>query len=205
MLGTMGRLAPMSGGQRLTPLDRPSLELERMLHALRLHEIRWIMTGSTVLAAYSTELRPNDLDVTPALDAQNLRRVAALLTELEALPIHNPDWEKNLTIEECYAWKPEPASEEQLDHLFVTRLGLLDIVPRLCGTYEELLPKATPVDAFGEELLLCDPDEVLNRMPPRRKKDQRRAAQLREVRERIATGLGPISLSRLGRPSGDSS
>ena len=176
-----------------------------MLNALRLHEIRWVMTGSTVLAAYSSELRPNDLDVTPALDEQNLQRVAALLVELGGLPIHEPKWHDSLTVEQCSAWRPEPASEEQLDHLFVTRLGMLDIVPRLCGTYEELLPKATHVDAFGEDLLLCDPNEVLRKMPARRKKDQRRSAQLQEVRERIGKGLGPIGLSRLGRPPGDSS
>ncbi len=175
-----------------------------MLEALRSHEIRWIMTGSTVLAAYSSELHPNDLDVTRALEAANLIRVAALLAELDAIPIHNPAWKDSLTVEQCHAWKPEPASEEQLDHLFVTKLGMLDIVPRRCGTYEELVPEATHVEAFGEELLICDPNEVLRRMPPRpRKKDQRRAAQLLDIRERVATGLGPIGLSRLGRPSSD--
>ncbi len=176
-----------------------------MLVALRSHEIRWIMTGSTVLAAYSSEMHPNDLDVTPSLEAENLRRVAALLVELEALPIHNPAWEDSLTVEQCHAWQPEPANEEQLDHLFVTRLGMLDIVPRLCGTYEELIAEAVHVEAFGEELLICDPSEVLRRMPAQpRKKDQRRAAQLQDVREHIGKRLGPIGLSRLGRPSTDS-
>ncbi len=163
------------------------------------------MTGSTVLAAYSSELHPNDLDVTPELEADNLIRVAALLIELDAIPIHNPAWKDSLTVEQCHAWRPEPASEEQLDHLFVTRLGMLDIVPRLCGTYEELVAEAAHVDAFGEELLICDPKEVLKRMPTRpRKKDQRRAAQLQDIRERIGKGLGPIGLSRLGRPASDS-
>ena len=175
-----------------------------MLEALRSHKIRWIMTGSTVLAAYSSELLPNDLDVTPSLETANLLRVAALLAELDAIPIHNPAWKDSLTVEQCHAWKPEPASEEQLDHLFVTKLGLLDIVPRLCGTYEELVAEAAHVDAFGEELLICDRNEVLKRMPARpRKKDQRRAAQLQDIRERVAKGLGPIGPSRLGRPSND--
>lgn len=169
-----------------------------MLGVLRSHEIRWIMTGSTVLAAYSSDLCPNDLDVTPALDAQNLRRVAALLVELDALPMHNPNWDKG-TVEQCYAWRPKPANEEQLDHLLVTRLGMLDIVPRLCGTYEELMQHAIRIDAFGYEILMCDPHEVLRKMPERpRRKDERRAAQLQEVRDRIAKGLGPIGLSRLG-------
>ena len=90
-------------------------------------------------------------------------------------------------------------AEEQLDHLLVTRLGLLDIVPRLCGTYEELMQQAIRIDAFGYELHMCDPHEVLRKMPERpRRKDERRAAQLQEVRDRIAKGLGPIGLSRLG-------
>ena len=169
-----------------------------MLEALRSHEIRWIMTGSTVLAAYSADLSPNDLDVMPALDAQNLRRVAALLVELDAIPIHKPEWKDSLTVEQCRAWKPEPAIEEQLDRLLVTTLGLLDVVPRLCGTYEELKQQAISIDAFGYEILMCDPHEVLRKMPERpRKKDRRRAAQLQEVRDRIGKGLGPIGLSRL--------
>jgi hypothetical protein len=170
-----------------------------MLDVLHRFEIRWIMTGSTVLAAYCTELSPNDLDVTPSLDEKNLERLANLLAELEAIPMHHGTWDKSLTIEQCYAWKPEPANEEQLDHLFVTKLGLLDIVPRLCGTYEELESKAEHIEAFGQDVFLCDPNEVLRKMPAQpRKKDKRRADQLREVRERISKGLGPIGLSPLG-------
>ncbi len=76
---------------------------------------------------------------------------------------------------------------------------MLDIVPRLCGTYEELMQRAVRIDAFGYEILMCDPDEVLRKMPePPRRKDQRRAAQFQEVRNRITKGLGPIGLTRLG-------
>ena len=112
--------------------------------------------------------------------------------------MHDPNWEKSLTIEQCYAWKPEPAVEGQLDHLFVTSLGMLDIVPRICGIYDELVPQAIRIEVFGDELLLCDPREVLRRMPARtRRKDQRRTAQLRHVRDRIGKGLGPTGLSHL--------
>ena len=41
-----------------------------MLEALRRYEIRWILSGSTVLAAYSSDLFPNDLDVTPSLEGE---------------------------------------------------------------------------------------------------------------------------------------
>lgn len=45
------------------------------------------MTGSLVLAAYGARLIPGDLDITPALDPDNLEAIATVLSEVEAIPL----------------------------------------------------------------------------------------------------------------------
>lgn len=171
-----------------------------MLRTLREHEVDWIMSGSTVLALYGAPLSPNDLDVVPATGPENLRRVADLLTSLDSVPAHVPDWKQSLSIQECHAWRPEPPTVEQLDHLFVTRLGMLDVPPSITGTYEQLRPGASRLELDGVPVWVCDPDEVIRRLPKRpRAKDRQRAAAYAALRERLRTNRRPLDLSDLIR------
>ena len=112
---------------------RPRPHLAAVVRALDRHGVRG-MSGSTVAALYGTAIEPNDLDVVPALDATNLARLAGLLGKLGAVPAFLPSLSNGPTLEECRAWRPGPATEEHLDHLFVTTLGMLDVPPRLTGT-----------------------------------------------------------------------
>lgn len=52
----------------------------RLLHDRR---IDWILSGSAVLILYGAELRPNDLDVVPALDDENLQRLPGYLANAD--------------------------------------------------------------------------------------------------------------------------
>lgn len=54
--------------------------------------MRWVLTGSTVLAIYGARLVPNDLDVTPALEPDNLQRLAGALPDIDTVPAFVPDW-----------------------------------------------------------------------------------------------------------------
>ena len=92
---------------------------------------------------------------------------------------------------ELDAWQPNPANIETLDHLFTTKHGDLDVVPRICGTYEELLPQAKKVQAFGAEVYVAHFDEVLSRIESvEREKDRDRIDRMRAVRDRDAGGSG---------------
>lgn len=147
-----------------------------MVHLLHEYGVRWVLTGSAVLAAYGADLTPNDLDVTPDLDPGNLDRLADALRSVEAIPAHVPEWSNGTTVEQCRSWQAWPATEQNLDHLFVTRLGMLDVPPRLCGSYTELIPEATTVYMAGLPVRVCDPSEVLSRLEGRtRAKDIERA------------------------------
>ncbi|MBM2621403.1 hypothetical protein JIG36_38460 [Actinoplanes sp. LDG1-06] len=146
------------------PTSRPPLALAPMVRLLNDHRVEWVLTGSAVLALYGADLEPADLDVTPALDPANLERLAGALRAAEAIPAYTPGWRDDFTLETCRAWRPEPATEEQLEWLYVTRLGMLDVPMRMCGTYDELLPGATTMDIDGTPVSVCDPRQVLARV-----------------------------------------
>lgn len=168
-----------------------------MVGLLAKYEVRWVLTGSAVLAIYGADLVPNDLDVTPALDPDNLQRLAGALSEVNAVPAHVPGWPPGLTLDQCRGWHPYPASEANLDHLFVTSLGMLDVPPRVCGTYEQLIPQSVTVDIAGVPVSVCDPREVLARLDGRtRPKDLQRAAIYQQLLSR-GDSWEPVGVARL--------
>jgi hypothetical protein len=182
----------------LDPDARPAVQLAPLVHLLAGHQVDWVLTGSAVLAIYGGRLVPNDLDVTPALDAGNLERLGAALEAIEAVPAYQPRWPAGPTREQCLAWTPRPATESNLDHLFVTRLGMLDVPPRLCGTYAQLIDRATRVDIAGVPVMVCAVAEVLDRLRGRRRsKDQRRAGIYGQVERHANAGPDPDGVSWL--------
>jgi hypothetical protein len=176
--------------------------VERLLEALEAYHVRYILIGSVAAQFYGVEVQPGDLDITPALDLDNLTRLSKLLVEIEAtLPDTNeighwevqPDGERKwirckATAEdrqERAQWAPRADDISTLDHLLHTRLGNFDIVPDLTGDYETLVERAIPMTAHGREVLVVHIDELLSALTvPRRKKDVARVRQLRMFQRR---------------------
>lgn len=182
----------------LDPLSRPPLAFARVLALLDQRRVRWVLAGSTVLRAYGARIELGDLDIVPALDPHNLEAISACLDDLDAVPAHFVDWERCEPLDWHATWRPRPATVENLDHLYVTAAGMVDIVPRLCGTFDELQDGATEVRAMGTSVLLADPASVLARISGRRRKDVSRASEIAELRRRLDAGsLGQPDLSAL--------
>lgn len=178
-------------------------DLPCLLEALDSSGIRYVLIGSVAAQLYGIEAQPGDLDITPALDRENLARLSKLLLELEArLPATEEvgSWEVRADGErkwvsrkateqdllERAAWQPDPDDLSTLDHLLCTRYGNLDVVPDLTGDYETLVKRAIKMDAHGQEVLVAHVDELLTALTiPRRKKDVSRVRQLREVQRRL--------------------
>lgn len=176
----------------LNPTDRPIPRIAPLVELLDRHGVRWVMSGSTVPALYGAALEPNDLDVVPALDGANLERLARVLDQVEAVPAFIPPPYNGPTLAQCRAWRPDPPSAAQLDHLFVTSLGMLDIPPVITGTYEDLMAAAQTVPIAGVQVSICDPRQVLDRLPAKpRPKDLARAETYADVRRRIEAGALP--------------
>lgn len=70
----------------MTPAERGNRppDVSRLLEALNRSGVRYILIGSAAAQLYGTEAQPGDLDITPALDRENLARLASLLLEIEA-------------------------------------------------------------------------------------------------------------------------
>ena len=78
---------------------------------------------------YGVELEPGDLDVTPALDAANLKRLSTLLVGIGAVPEDLGHWETkpngerrwicdDNSAESRLAWEPDAEDPTTFDHLF---------------------------------------------------------------------------------------
>ncbi|HEX6497983.1 MAG TPA: hypothetical protein VF054_03015 [Micromonosporaceae bacterium] len=182
----------------LDPTARPQVRLVPLVRFLAEREIEWVLTGSTVLALHGGRLVPNDLDVAPRLDGDNLQRLAEALDDLDAVPAFVPEWGDMSGPEECRSWTPRPATEQNLDHMYVTRLGMVDVVPRICGRYDELVEHATTVDIAGVPVAVCALSAVLDRLRGRgRAKDVQRAAIYADLEQRSTAGPTPDALGWL--------
>lgn len=170
-----------------------------LIDALDAHRVRYVVTGSVAAELYGVEVQPGDFDITPALDLENLDRMAQVLEEIEAtLPETDqvgqwevqPDGERRwasraATPEDMAkraAWAPDPADVSTFDHLFHTRYGNFDVVPDLSGGYDALIVRANRLDAYGCSVWVAHVDELLAALTvPRRKKDILRVRRLREI------------------------
>ena len=170
--------------------------------------VRYVLTGSVAALAYGVDIgQAGDFDITPALDAENLGHLAALLEEIEAGFDPNGafgHWEterngeKKWIIDEATpelrarqaSWRPDPTDVNTFDSLFCTRLGNFDIVPVLSGAYETLMKRAIQMNVWGHDVWVIHIDELLAALTvPRRRKDEPRVRQLRAIqRQRGAQG-----------------
>ena len=162
-----------------------ALDARRLLEALAASSVRYVLTGSIAAAAWAGETSdpPGDLDIVPEISADNLNSLGALLTRCGARPVHRPDWKRTLSPEECARWKPEPATAEQLDHQLETPWGLLDVVPLVSGEYVALARRAVPFTAWGVEIFVADPEDLIatirtDTQEKRRRREPVLAAQL---------------------------
>lgn len=185
----MEAVACLATDPRQLPLDpsrRPAPTIAPLLRALREADVRWVLNGSAVLVAAGADIVPGDLDVVPDLEPSNLKRLADVITRLDGFPESVPEWEYGLSVEEVRRWRPHPAIEANLNHNFVTRHGMLDVVPRLTGTYEELIDTARPALLEGEEVMAAAIAPILDRLRlSRRRRDRERwelVARLQEGR-----------------------
>jgi hypothetical protein len=177
-----------------------SPDIPALIEVLDRHGAQYIVVGSVVAMLKGVELTPGDFDVVPATDPENLERLADALREIEARPPgpfghwiwleEKSRWKwiaRETTQAEVDAWQPDPAKIRTFDNLYTTKHGDLDVVPKIAGTFEELLPRAEKVQAFGAEVLVAHFDEVLSRIEKvQRKKDEDRLGPMRAVREREA-------------------
>lgn len=175
-----------------------------MVHALAVHNVGYVVAGSVGAKLYGVELEPNDFDIVPGLEGENLRNLTEALFDLEA---SLPDtkgvgrWEPQADGERKWVarkatqaerrerarWTPEPGDVSTLDHLMHTRHGNLDVVPSVAGDYARLRGRAQSVKVGGHEIWVAHVDDLLAALTiPRRSKYVQRVKILRDIQRRVA-------------------
>ena len=176
--------------------ERVSPDVATLLTELQHHRVEFILAGSVAVEAWGVDVgTPGDLDIVPAMGHDNLSRLARLLGEIDAKawPVTGRWVEEGSDVrwEEFAADDPrrnqplpdpDPDRIETFDSLFSTRLGELDIVPCISGTYDWLRPRAARLQVRGvDNNLVTHLDDLLALLTvPRRRKDADRVAALRE-------------------------
>ena len=181
------------------PGARP--DVARLLEALDRHGVEYVVAGSVAAMAHGAPaVTPGDLDVVPATDGPNLARLAAVLEELEAqASVETGAWQtdehgEHRWVEDGVERQPrplDPGDPTTFDHQFTTRLGRLDIVPLVAGTYADVMARASHLAVAGRKTPVAHPIDILAGMTgPRREKDRPRVAHLRAVASRVAPASG---------------
>jgi hypothetical protein len=128
----------------------PQLELDAdaILRTLLAHDVEFVVIGGLAVGAHGYPRATKDVDVVPAPDGENLRRLHAALSELGAEPMEIGD----LRPEEL----PVPFSPDGLDTggnwTLRTAAGRVDVmqwVPGIDDGYRQLRPGAIGVDVPG--------------------------------------------------------
>lgn len=167
-----------------------------MVAVLNAFGVQYVIAGSTAAALHGVTAAPGDLDVVPEPSSKNLERLAAALVDLEAAPIGDPGhWETDAEGERHWfkdppdaapkAWNPDAADLNSFDGSFGTRLGNMDVVPELAGSYASLMKKAVSMHIGGEVAKVAHVEDLLATLTvPRRKNDAERVKALREIQRR---------------------
>ncbi|MDQ2673867.1 MAG: VOC family protein [Chloroflexota bacterium] len=179
-------------------------QLGALIDVLDRHGVTFVVGGSVgALAHGASDVEPGDLDIIPATDQANLRALAAALQDLEA--VAQPTTGGWVTDEAGeHRWvedgveRPvapfDPKDETTFDHSFATRLGRLDVVPRIAGRHDDLRSRASRLAVDGREAWVAAPLDLLTAMTAaRRPRDVPRVRHLRGV-ARPTDGVGFVGL-----------
>ncbi|MGH2418716.1 MAG: VOC family protein [Candidatus Limnocylindria bacterium] len=176
-------------------------DLAALLSVLEQHGVDFVVGGSVAAFAYGAPSDvPGDLDIIPATDAANLRRLADALASLGAeVPVETGEWQTDWAGEATWVKdgieRPplplEPDQPDTFDHSFTTGHGRLDVVPRIAGSFRDLRSRAARLSVGGRTAWVAHPADGLAGMTgPRRPKDGPRVRHLRSLASRDAGGSG---------------
>lgn len=166
-----------------------------------------MIVGSVAGKLHGIDLEPGDLDVVPETARDNLVNLVAALEHVEAshsAPHRMGRWqmledgERHWTSREAtpaerskrMAGIPRSTEPADLDDLFHTKHGNLDIVPAIAGDYAHLMKRAKSVEVSGASIQVAHVDDLLAALTiARRGKDVQRVIALRRLQRDGSNGL----------------
>lgn len=152
-----------------------------VVRALEEHGVRYVLVGGVAARLHGSPTLTEDVDVTPDRSAENLRRLAAALEDLNAR-LAVADVEGGLTV---------PLDEDTFSSpvmKFTTTAGEIDVVlePTGVGGYERLEPRAVDFEVFGIRLRVAALDDIIaSKEASGRSKDRAQLEVLRELADEL--------------------
>lgn len=171
------------------------LRIRALLTALYVHDVDYVIFGSSGAMAYGANIVTSDLDICPSTDKHNIKRISRCLKTIDARPDFIPP---HNTMQEVMSWCAELATVENLDKRFMTKFGQLDIQPAPYGArgkddrlnYDILVNRATSLEIFGIMIQVAHIDDLIaSKMSRKRAKDLRVEAELRRVQGLVHQGI----------------
>jgi hypothetical protein len=157
------------------------LDPERIVKTLASHGVSYVLVGALAARLHGFPRLTADMDVTPARDRENLKRLAAALTELHArvftdgVPEGLPFDISARTLSNAEIWN------------LVTDAGRLDVVFVPAGTdgYEDLHASAVRFEVYGTTLEAARLEDIIrSKSAADRQQDRQDVVILREMLRR---------------------
>jgi hypothetical protein len=154
---------------------------ERILRTLAKRGVRYVLVGATAARLQGFPRLTAAADLTPAGDADNLKRLAAALSDLRAR-VFTESVPEGLE----FSCDPETLARAGLWNL-VTDAGRLDLIFKPSGTegYEDLVRSALTYEVFGAEVRAASLEDILrSKLRSKRPQDQQDVLILKEMLKR---------------------
>lgn len=171
--------------KRSEPVRPPVPRVRAIVELLGRHRVDYLLIGGIAARLWGSPLLTDHVDICPATDAANLRRLAAALNEVDAR-FRPPGLERGA---------PTPSWDERAfrPHLggslaLTCSLGWLDLWFRPDGTggYADLIKRASDVEVTGAVVKLASLDDIIrSKEASGRPRDLERLPHLRELRREI--------------------
>lgn len=147
------------------------------------HEVDYVLIGGLAAVLHGSTAMTNDADIVPALDIDNLERLAAALHSLEAR-LRVPDTPDGV------AFDPHPALLASMSTLnLTTRCGDLDLAcaPDGIDDLDGLAERASTFEVTGQRVRVAALDDIIrSKEAAGRPKDLATLPILRALQEEIA-------------------
>lgn len=155
---------------------------EEILRVLERHDVRYVLIGGLAATLYGSPHVTTDVDITPDVEAANLRRLADALADLDA----------RIRVEGEPGGLPFDRSAEMLGRVallnLTTRAGDLDLAFEPQGTrgYGDLRRRAVAIDIRGVQVPVAAlADVIRSKEAAGREKDRLTLPTLRRLLERL--------------------
>jgi hypothetical protein len=177
-----------------------------LLTVLIEHKVAFVLAGSVAVQAWGADIgTAGDLDIVPDTRRANLCRLARALSAIDATPFPvSGEWRKDsgelvwheFPVHDPRRNGPAPvptaSNSSTFDTLFHTRLGTLDIVPRILGEYDDIVRRSSlrEVEGIANVQVMSIEDLLVHLTRPRRDKDVSKVMWLRALQRARFTTSG---------------